>query len=209
MLFEIFSNDVYDMTPCDEEIKSKKVPKTIIREKDNDIRNKYEIARNIVLYALDREFNTLHNAYYGLCMKHEKRLYSVQPERYSNEFEYKIDIYGVPDEWETIEGTVLLNSKGNMIGFSRRSREEDNIDDCCSENPEYDYSNEECDNHPVSLELSPDSFNVEDNDTSIEISCPEMEIGKIEKETLTIDQKRQHAQDMFIRKISRKISDCE
>ena len=58
------------------------------------------------------------------------------------------------------------------------------------------------------IDLSPDSFFVNESEGSIEVTCPEMCIGTVEESTFKIDETRQAAQDAFMKVMNRKMSNA-
>lgn len=227
MLIEIFTNDTYEQTPCDLEngIKSKKIPKTWIRENNRDIINAYIKARDMIKFAIMKDSNA---PYMLTISKTNGTKFGIK--NCAVHFDYKLDLVCSEDSFNTIEGTVCVDYKNNIIGFSRaysENTEEDErkyLDYNSNPNGDIDSGNTDEDTicnsdkneeyHPLedcirqtcvvspTVELSPDSFSV--GGDIIEVSCPEMEIGSVEESTFNIDSSRQAAQDAFMKNMSNK-----
>lgn len=131
MLIEIFSDCIYDQTPCDPNngIASKRVPKIIISERgDTMLTNMYLKAREFLTMALD-------NSYY--CIKTGgSYVLEIEPEKYQDtcittvttkaidvrKFTFKFNSLRDTidnDKNITIHGTVVIDEQLNVVLYTR------------------------------------------------------------------------------------------
>lgn len=155
----------------------------------------------------------------------------VSSDFFNEEFKFKFDVINGDPEWRTIHGNVIINYLNEVVGYTRENfsgpkinennttfRKELVTDSTSTSGKRVEYveaptrfpgEDSACNSSSINstanpIDLSPDSFSVERG--VIGVTCPEMGIGVVESNTLKIDEKRQAAQDAFMRTISRKMS---
>ena len=113
-----------------------------------------------------------------------------------DEYDFTIDIY---------DRNSQISFSGNLkMKFGDTICKYISDIDRCYENSANNLEEEEI--NPI--DLSPNSFFVNENDGSIEVTCPEMCIGTVEESTFKIDETRQAAQDAFMKVMNRKMSNA-
>lgn len=130
MLIEIFSNKVYEETPCDPEhgIKSRRVPSTHISEKGNVI-DYYLKARDFLIMALDNNYTCIKSGG-GYMLEIEKQKVtngitsSLTPSSYIDEYEFSFKFNSLRDTIDedksyTVHGSLIVDMNFNVIEFKR------------------------------------------------------------------------------------------
>lgn len=162
---------------------------TSITEKNNKIVEQLSISKDFILKAFSSIIEE--KKHYAITIKY------CDPDKYFSidEYAFTIDIYN-KDSQITFSGNIKLKYGNVIYGYTS------DID----KNYENPANNIEEETNPI--DLSPDSFFVNENEGSIEVTCPEMCIGTVEESTFKIDETRQAAQDAFMKVMNRKMSNA-
>lgn len=153
---------------------------------------------------------------------------TISSDFFNEEFDFKFDLINGDPEWRTIHGKVTINYFNDIVAYSRdnfagpkvtndsttttlQQRVVTDSTSTSGKRLEYievptAYPPGEGSDTVNPIDLSPDSFSVDNDSGTIGVTCPEMEIGVVESNTLEINEKRQAAQDAFMKVINRKIS---
>lgn len=163
---------------------------TSITEKNNKIVEQLSVSKDFILRAFSSIIKE--KKHYAITIE-----YNNDPDVWIpiDEYTFIIDIYNENTQ-VTFSGNIKLKDGNLIYGYTSD----------ISKNYENSANNIEEETNPI--DLSPNSFFVNENEGSIEVTCPEMCIGTVEESTFKIDEARQAAQDAFMKVMNRKMSNA-
>ena len=162
---------------------------TSITEKDSNTVEQLSVSKDFIIRTFSSTIKEKKN--YAIVVKLcDSGTYTI------DEYAFTIDIYDRNSQI-TFSGNIKMKFGYVICKYTSDI-------DKCYENSANNLEEEET--NPI--DLSPDSFFVNENDGSIEVTCPEMRIGTVEESTFKIDETRQAAQDAFMKVMNRKMSNA-